>query len=66
MKYIIIGLIILIAGSLFAALVYLYKSRGTDDRMVKALTLRIALSIFVVLLLVTSYYLKIIPATGFK
>ena len=66
MKYIVIALLLLIATSLFAALVFLFRSRGGDERMVKALTLRIALSILVVLLLVAGYYFKIIPATGFR
>ncbi len=53
MKIVIILFIVAILYSLGSALYYLMKDRGQSDRTVKALTVRVALSItlFVLLLL---------------
>lgn len=49
-------MLFLIIGSLFSALFYMFKSKSEDDRMVKALTLRIGLSMTLFLLLMAGYY----------
>jgi len=43
--------------SLFSGLFFLYRDRGEGDRAVKALTLRIALSIALFVLLILGYRL---------
>lgn len=51
-KIITILILIVIIGSLFSALLFLLKDKRGSDRTVKALTLRIGLSIFLFLVLV--------------
>lgn len=67
-KYVVIFVLLLIVGSLFSALTFLVKDRGHKDstRMVKALTLRIALSMALFLALGAGYYFGVIPATGLR
>jgi len=52
-KLIILLMLLGVIGSLFSGLFFLYRDQGTGDRTVKALTLRISLSIalFVLLML---------------
>ncbi len=49
-------MLVLIVISLFSALIYLFKSGGGDDKkkMVRALTIRVALSASLFLILVVS------------
>ncbi|MDP1538262.1 MAG: twin transmembrane helix small protein [Burkholderiales bacterium] len=54
MRIVVILFIIVILGSLGSALYYMIKDRGTTQRTVKALTIRIALSIALFLLLMLS------------
>lgn len=53
MRYVVLAFIAFILFSLFSALYYLMKDKGQSRRAVKALTLRVGLSIalFVMLLL---------------
>ena len=55
MKYIVIGALILIVGSLGSALYFLYHDRGQSSRMVRALAIRVALSAGLLAFLVLSY-----------
>jgi hypothetical protein len=57
--------LLLIVASLFSALFYLVKDKGTGERTAKALTIRIALSLTLFLLLMLGYYTGVIgqPAT---
>lgn len=64
MKIVVIVFLILIVGSLGSALYYLVRDKGTTDRTVKALTLRISLSIALFVLLMAGYYFGFIPKTG--
>ncbi len=59
-------MLLLIVGSLFSALMFLVKGRsaGSDTRVLKALTLRIGLSLVLFLALGAGYYFGLIPATG--
>lgn len=59
-KLFVILVLLLILGSLFSALFYLVKDKGQGDRTVKALTLRIALSIGLFILLLIGYQFKLI------
>lgn len=61
MKIVIVVFLILILASLGSALFYLMKDKGTGDRTVKALTLRVALSISLFLLLMLGYWLGLFP-----
>lgn len=63
-KIFIIVMLLLIVGSLFSALTFLYKDGGNGTRTVKALTVRISLSIFLFVCLMLGYYFGIIPAKG--
>lgn len=63
-KAVIILFLVLIATSLFSALFFLYKDHGGSDRTVKALTVRISLSILLFVLLMAGYYFGIIPKQG--
>lgn len=55
MRIVVILFIIVILGSLGSALYYLIKDRGTTSRTAKALTIRIALSITLFLLLLVGF-----------
>lgn len=57
-------MLILIVGSLFSALTFLYKDNGQGERTAKALTLRISLSIVLFLFLMLGFYFGYIPARG--
>jgi Protein of unknown function (DUF2909) len=60
LRIIIIGMLVLIAGSLFSALYHLMKGDKQDERVVKALTWRISLSIGLFLVLMLGLYTGII------
>lgn len=64
MKIIVILLLIAIFGSLASAMVYLVRDRGASTRTVKALTIRVGLSVFLFLLLMAGYYFGFIPRDG--
>lgn len=55
MKIIIVGLLLLIVASLFTALFTLVKDKGQSDRTLKALTMRVILSIALIILVYASY-----------
>jgi hypothetical protein len=61
MKIVIIILLFAVVVSLFSGLFFIYKDKGQSDRAVKALTVRIVLSIVVFLLLIGGYYFGYIP-----
>jgi hypothetical protein len=56
MKIVVILFLAFIVGSLFSALYYLIRDRGQGRRMVKALTVRITLSVVLFALLMLGYY----------
>lgn len=59
-KLLIVLTLFIIIGSLFSALYFLSKDKGSTDRTVKALTVRISLSIILFLSLLTAYYFGLI------
>jgi hypothetical protein len=65
-KLVVVAILLVIVGSLFSALIYLYKDRGRGQRTAKALTVRVALSISLFVLLMAGYYFGIIPANGLR
>jgi hypothetical protein len=64
LKIIIISVLLLIVGSLFSALTFLYKDKGRGERTVRALSWRIGLSLGLFILLMAGYYLGIITPHG--
>ena len=56
MKIVVILFLVFIVGSLFSALYYLVRDKGRGERTVKALTIRITLSVTLFLLLMLGYY----------
>lgn len=64
MKVIVVLFLVFIVGSLGSALFYLIKDKGTSDRTVKALTVRVGLSVLLFVLLMAGYYFGVIPKTG--
>jgi hypothetical protein len=63
-KILVIVFLVLIVGSLGSALYYLVRDKGASDRTVKALTIRVSLSIVLFVLLMAGYYFGLIPKTG--
>jgi hypothetical protein len=61
MKWFVIAVLVLILGSLGSALFYLVRDKGGSDRTVKALTLRVGLSLALFLLLMASHYFGLLP-----
>lgn len=60
-KLVIILMLIGVVGSLFSGLFFLYRDRGGGVRTVKALTLRIGLSIAIFALLLIGFRFGLIP-----
>ena len=61
MKILIGVLLLLVLVSLFSGLYFMYKDKGNSKRVVKALTIRVALSITIILIVIASYFLELIP-----
>ena len=64
MRIVVIAMLVLIVGSLGSALWFLIRDRGDSERTVKALTVRVSLSIGLFLLLLAGYYFGLVPKTG--
>lgn len=64
MRIVVLLFILFILISLGSALYYLVKDKGQSERTVKALTVRIALSIVLFVMLMAGYYFGLIPQTG--
>ncbi len=61
MKIVVLALIVLIIASLGSAMFFLVTDQGGSKRMVKALALRVALSLALFLLLMAGHYFGLIP-----
>lgn len=64
-KLLIVILLIFIVGSLFTALYYLIKSPDNSATVVKSLSLRIGLSLFLIVMIFVGSKLGIIEPHGF-
>lgn len=62
MKIIVILFVVFIVASLGSALYYLITDRGTSNRTVKALTLRVALSVTLFALLMLGFHFGFITS----
>lgn len=60
MKIVVLLFIAFILGSLFSALYFLLKDRSGSDRVVKALTVRVLLSVVLFALLMLGFYFGLI------
>jgi hypothetical protein len=64
---IVVGLaFIIILGSLASALFYLMRDKGTTNKTVNALTVRIGLSVTLFLFILFSHWMGWIETTGFR
>lgn len=61
MKFLVIAAFLAIVGSLLSGLVFLVRDKGQTDRTVRALTVRIALSVALFLVLMLGFWLGLIP-----
>jgi Na+-driven multidrug efflux pump len=64
MRYLVIFILICILASLFSALFFMFRDKGDSKRMVRALTLRVALSVTLFLLLMAGFYFGLIGKGG--
>ena len=60
MRIVVILFLLFIAGSLGSALYYLIKDRGRGERMVRALTVRVVLSVVLFAMLMLGFYFGLI------
>ena len=60
MKIVVILFLVFIVGSLFSALYFLVRDKGQGTRMVKALTVRVTLSVILFALLMLGIYTGLI------
>jgi hypothetical protein len=61
MKIVVILLLVAVIASLFSGLFFVYKDKGESNRAVISLTIRIALSLLVFLILIGSYFFGLVP-----
>jgi len=66
MRIVVLLFIFFILASLGSALYYLVKDKGGSDRTVKMLTVRVALSLTLFVLLMAGYYFGLVPQSGFR
>ncbi len=66
MRYLVILAFIGILGSLGSALVYLMKDQSKSHRMVRALTVRIGLSVALFLFVLFAHHMGWIQSTGLR
>lgn len=63
-KIIVVLFLLAIIGSLFSGLFYLMKDKGTSERTVKALTLRVSLSVLLFILLMIGFATGVLQPHG--
>jgi hypothetical protein len=61
MRYVVIGVFIAIVVSLFSALYFVYQDRGGSTRALRALALRVGLSVGLFAFLMLGYYFGWFP-----
>ena len=66
MKFLVVILLLVILASLFSALVFLVRDRGSTHRTVRALTWRVGLSIGLFLLLLLAGWMGWIEPHGLR
>lgn len=63
-KIIVVLFLFVIVGSLFSGLFYLVRDKGTSERTVRALTVRISLSLLLFVLLMLAYATGLLQPHG--
>jgi hypothetical protein len=63
-KIIVILFLLIIIGSLFSGLFYLIRDKGSTERTVRALTVRISLSVLLFILLMLGYATGVLQPHG--
>jgi len=63
-KTLVVLVLLVIIGSLFSGLFYLVKDKGTSERTVRALTVRISLSVLLFILLMLGYATGVLQPHG--
>jgi hypothetical protein len=61
MKIVVVLMLLVVIASLFSGLFFLFKDKGQGTRMVKALTIRVGVSIGIFILLMAGYYFGLFP-----
>jgi len=61
MRYVVIGIFVAIVVSLFSALFFVFQDRGGSTRALKALALRVGLSVGLFAFLMLGYYFGWFP-----
>jgi hypothetical protein len=61
MRYLVIAVLLLIVASLFSAVFFMMRDRSGSKRMVKALAIRVGLSLALFLFLMAGYYFGWFP-----
>ncbi len=61
MRYLVIAVLLLIVASLGSAAVFMMRDRGNSKRMVKALAIRVGLSVALFAFLMLGYYFGLFP-----
>jgi hypothetical protein len=64
LKILIVVVLAVIIGSLATGLLHLIKDEGKSKRMVRALTVRIALSVLLFIILIAGYFTGLIQPHG--
>jgi hypothetical protein len=62
MRYLVLAVFALILFSLASGLYFVFRDRGDSQRAVKALALRVGLSVGLFVLLMVAYYFGFVPA----
>jgi len=63
-KIIVILFLLAIVGSLFSGLFFLMKDKGTSERTVRALTVRVSLSVLLFILLIIGFATGLLQPHG--
>lgn len=62
MRYVVVAMLIIIIASLVSGLYFVMRDDSKSKRAVKALAIRVGLSMALFLILMASYYFGLIPA----
>jgi uncharacterized RDD family membrane protein YckC len=62
MRYVVIAVLLMIVASLGSAIFFMMRDRGNSKRMVKALAIRVGLSVALFVFLMAGYYFGLFPS----
>jgi TRAP-type C4-dicarboxylate transport system permease large subunit len=61
MKILLVVLLCMVLISLFSGLYFMYKDKGKSRRVVNALTIRIGLSMLIIVIVIVGYFSGMLP-----